>query len=385
MKYLLILSWLGLGGSERQAINLAQYISSHGGDVTILGLCEPGLVNDICRESGIKCDSMPPRNTPYSIVYKLLNKLGIRPLTNEEVALRGQIHELAAYIRRGAFDVCISYCTTANTVLGQVKLILPEVICIWRQGDAGIYDRTEGLQVPAAAAMDDIISNGVTPHDWVMKAYGRDSHIIYNGVSVRPPHKAAYEWRNDLSLNSSDIVCTMIANLTSAKNHMFLLKVWNELIKTDDRCKLVCAGLHAGEYDTLKKYVDDNGLRDYVRMPGHISDIYGLVQATDICVFAAKSEGSPNGVIECCISGLPVIANDLPEIREIVSGENLPYLFESGDVEQAVESIRTLASDQNLRNRIGGCNHDKAVVMFDPDTNYNLILDLCETLINKHG
>ncbi len=382
MKYLLILSWMRLGGAERQAINLADHIIRRGDEATILGICEGGRVNEICAERGIPCVSFPPRNTPYVIRYKILHKLGIHRLTAEEIALLGLIRSLTDYIRRERYDVCISYCTTANIVLGNVKTYYPDSVCMWYQGDAGIYDRLDGLQMPAVRAIDEIISNGITAHDWILKAYGRETPIIYNGVMQNDPRDDRDTWRSRLEAKPEDTVCTMIANLTSAKDHMFLLKTWKRLINDERRYILAFAGIFAGEYETLRSYAEENGLSDYVRFLGHVEDVYGLLNASDICVFGAKSEGSPNGIIEGCLRELPVVSNNLPEIREAVSEENYPYLFETGDDGQAAEHIRTFANDPALRASIGAANREKALRLFDPVKNFDAIMELSERMHN---
>ena len=383
MKYLLILSWMGLGGAERQAINLAEHIQNKGGDVTILGIDGPGRANEICEEKNIKCISFPPKNTFYSIKYKILNKLGIKPLTNEEVALLGLIRDLGKYIEDNEYDICISYCTTANIVLGIVKKEHPHITAIWYQGDAGIYDRTEGLQIEAVRAIDGIISNGITAYEWIKKAYDRETPIIYNGVLETTPQKDRTKWRQNLNASDSDIVCTMVANLTSAKDHMFLLKVWNELLKTDQRFILAFAGLFGSEYENLKEYAESNGLTDNVRFLGHVVDVFGLLHASDICVFGAKSEGSPNGVIEGCLSRLPVMATDLPEIREAVAEENYPYLYAKGDVTDAVDKLLLLADDIALRNSLGEANRSKDCKQFDAYDNLDAIMIYSEDLRKK--
>ena len=120
---------------------------------------------------------------------------------------------------------------------------------------------------------------------------------------------------------------------------MFLLNVWNELAHRGIEYKLVLAGRHDDTYHELKNYVHENSLVDSVLFLGAIDDVFGLLNATDVFVFSTKSEGSPNAVIEACMSGLPVIANNLEEIREVVSPENYDYLFDKGDIEQVVSSL----------------------------------------------
>ena len=374
MKYLLFLSWFELGGAERQALNLAEYLVSAGQDVTVLGLYEPGQVNRICEEKGIRCEAIKPRNDLASVYHKALHRLHIRPMTNEEIALSGMIRNLKRFIVREEFDVCISYCATANTMLG---LISPEVkaACIWYQRDAGVYDKTEGLQPVAAKRIPVILANSISGADWIRKAYGRDARIVYNGVVAKASVTSRDEWRRKVEADADSIVCTMVAQLThDSKDHMFLLKVWEKLVEQGFDHKLVFAGRFASSYEDLKAYVAAHGLEPYVFFLGHIDDVFGLLRATDICVFASKTEGSPNGILEGCLCGLPVVANNTPEIHEIVSDENHPYLFDSGDIDHVYESICRLGSDAGLREHIGSLNRAKTEEVFDPARNFEEVI-----------
>lgn len=384
MKYLLVLSWMGQGGSERQAINLAEHLIECGNNVTVLGLDNPGKINDICSERNIKCISFPPKNTIYSIAYKMLHILGIRPLTNEEIALLGLIRDLSVFIRKNNYDICISYCTTANIVLGMAKKRYSKITAIWYQGDAGIYDKCDGLQPEAIQYFDGIISNGITAYNWIKNAYGKESRIIHNGVKEVPPLKSRSEWRSEIGLTESDIICTMVANLTSAKDHMFLLKVWNELKDCPLPFKLCFAGVFGDKYDDLKNYVEYHQLNDVVFFLGYVSDIFGLLHASDICVFGAISEGSPNGIVEGCLSRLPVMATNLPEIREVISEENHRYLFDNGNSTQAVSNLIELGESITIRHKLGEKNREHALQFFNPAQNMNARMKYCEELYSKN-
>ncbi|MBQ8945683.1 MAG: glycosyltransferase family 4 protein [Lachnospiraceae bacterium] len=385
MRYLLIQSWKDLGGAERQAINLAEHIKKRGDEATIMCLTEPGKVSAICAEKGIDYVSLQPRNTPYVISYKLLNKLGIRRLSAEEVALKGLIRDLRDHIKKNGYDICISYCAYANTVLGNARAEGADAICIWSQRDAGFHDHKRGLQQKAADSVDGIFSNSTSGSEWVKKTYGHDPKLIYNGVNISAPIHDREGWRRKLGASDTDVVCTMVANLTPFKDHMFLLKTWKKLRAIDDRFVLVFAGKYAAEYENLKKYADENGLNDKVRFLGPVDDVYGLWNATDICVHSARPhcEGTPNAVIEAGMCGLPVVGPDLPEICEAVSDANIAYLHEYDDVDRAIELLRLFADDRELAEKLGRANSDFAHNTYDPERNLDRIMEYAESLLQR--
>ncbi len=384
MKYLLIQSWKDLGGAERQAINLASYLKDHGEEVTIMCLTEPGRVSEICAERGIEYVSLEPRNDLYAICYKIKHKLGIKKLTPEEIALKGLIHDLVRFINTGGYDVCISYCAYANTVLGNARAQGAKAVCIWSQRDAGFHDHEGGLQQIAADSVDGCFSNSTSGSEWVKQTYGLNPELIYNGVKIAPAELGVKEWREKLGAGEKDMVCTMVANLTPFKNHIFLLKVWKELIKRDDRFILVFAGKFADEYENLKAFAEENELMDHVRFLGPVKDVFGLWRATDLCVHSAKEhcEGTPNAVIEACMLGLPVVGPDLPEVREAVSETNFEYLHRYGDIEEAISFITRIMSDRDLYKKLGEANRAFAERSYDYEGNLKKITEMAGSLIS---
>lgn len=379
-KYLLVLSNLKLGGSERQAVNFARYLKKSGREVEILGLDEPGLVNKLCEEEGIPCNMLTEGN---KWVYRALRvpcfvaiRICRQPYSPVELSM---ICTLAKYIKVNRFDICISYCSRANTILGCCKKLYKRSKYVWSQRDAGIFDSTEGYQKIAAHNVDCIIANGNSGKEWIRQGYGLEATLVYNGVALNEAEKSVEEWREFFNAGKTDLICTMVANLSSAKDHMSLLRAWKILKKKENkRLLLVLAGRFDDRYKMLYQYAADNDLLDNVRFLGQVEDITGLLAATDICVFGAISEGSPNGIIEAAMAGLPVVATDLPEIREVVAEENYEYLFPKDDVEMIVNNVLFLADNAEIRVDLGKKNQKKAMDMFSIEKNYKQMIEMME-------
>lgn len=382
-KYLLVLSGLQLGGAERQAVNFAKYLKETGQQVVILGLTNVGRVNKICEEENIKCISIATGSRMSNFILSKYNRLR-RYAGQNEIWVAGEalMIRLAHYIKKEKFDVCISYCTYANTILGCSKKYYSKPIYVWYQRDAGIFDSIEGYQKDAAERVDYILANSRSGQQWIYKAYQKKAEIIRNGIIPSVPVMSRTKWREKMKVSENTIVCTMIANLSEAKNHMELLKIWRILKETDCKNKmiLVLAGRFDNQYNSLLQYVNENALKEQVLFLGEVIDVSGLIGATDICVFGAKSEGSPNGIIEAEMAGLPVVATDLPEIREVVAEENYRYLFPRNNIEYAVKSLMELANSEALRRKIGLLNKKKVESDYSYKNNFNRIISLVENL-----
>lgn len=113
--------------------------------------------------------------------------------------------------------------------------------------------------------------------------------------------------RSELGLLDQNVIMH-VGNFTPPKNHMFLLKVFAELVKKDEKARLVLVG--GGENDYLQKYIIELGIQRYVIFLGVRKDVNELLQAADVFVFPSIFEGLPGAVIEAQAAGLPCLISD---------------------------------------------------------------------------
>ena len=81
---------------------------------------------------------------------------------------------------------------------------------------------------------------------------------------------------------------------------------------------LLVAGREGDDSATLRRQVGGLGLDDAVRFLGHRSDVAALLAASDVFVLPSRREGLPGSVLEAMAAGTPIVANDLPQVREVV-------------------------------------------------------------------
>jgi glycosyltransferase involved in cell wall biosynthesis len=94
-----------------------------------------------------------------------------------------------------------------------------------------------------------------------------------------------------------------------------------------------------------------------------VSDVAGLLTAVDIGVFSSRSEGCPNGVLECMAAGLAIAATDIEGVREVVGSSEL--LAPVGDADALSHTILKLASDPVLCMTFGAQNRKRIIANHD--------------------
>ena len=140
------------------------------------------------------------------------------------------------------------------------------------------------------------------------------------------------------------------------KNQSFLIDVFSYLLKDNHNLdfQLILVGEGKLRKKLEKQTVDlniDNQVVFRGRcLPRELDEIY---RQSDVFIFASKSEGSPNAVLEAMAYGLPVVSENIPSIESIINDGETGYLIKSGDVSGFSSKIGILAADPEIRHRLG--------------------------------
>jgi len=78
-----------------------------------------------------------------------------------------------------------------------------------------------------------------------------------------------------------------------------------------------------------------------------------LMQRSDCLVLPSLSEGIPNVILEAMACGLPVLASNLPGIREVVKDEETGFLVAPKDVKGLTKKLLILAQNPERREKMG--------------------------------
>ncbi|MBI5464723.1 MAG: glycosyltransferase family 4 protein [Ignavibacteriales bacterium] len=101
----------------------------------------------------------------------------------------------------------------------------------------------------------------------------------------------------------------------------------------------------------LESLAHQLGVSDAVRFTRHVptEEKVRLLNAMDAVVNTSVKEGWGLTVIEANACGVPVVASDVPGLRDSVVDGKTGLLYEYGNVKQLAEKILVMIRDQNLR------------------------------------
>lgn len=171
---------------------------------------------------------------------------------------------------------------------------------------------------------------------------GKDFTIIPNAVDAREfafnEDKRANK-RRELGLRD-EFVVGHIGRMSYQKNHAFLLKIFNEILKREPKSILLLVGVGEKEGDIRKKAYD-MGIIERVFFLGNRSDVADLYQAFDVFILPSIFEGVPVVGIEAQFSGLDCFFSDTVP-SEVSFSEKCHFLrLSDNEVEWAEEVLNS--------------------------------------------
>lgn len=128
------------------------------------------------------------------------------------------------------------------------------------------------------------------------------------------------------------------------KNHGTLVRAFAELVAGRPGARLVLVGPLMHDWDPVRSAIAEAGLGDSVEIRGHVplEELRGLYAGALGLVFPSLFEGFGIPALEAIAAGCPVVASDIPSLREIC-GDAAVY-FEATDPEAIAHAMETVAS-----------------------------------------
>jgi glycosyltransferase involved in cell wall biosynthesis len=88
----------------------------------------------------------------------------------------------------------------------------------------------------------------------------------------------------------------------------------------------------------IERRLTDYGIRDRVRLPGYVTNIWRWMKRADVLVAPSLVEGHPNAVLEAMACRCPLVVSDLPEHREFLD-ETTASLVNPHDVDALAKAL----------------------------------------------
>ncbi len=173
---------------------------------------------------------------------------------------------------------------------------------------------------------------------------GQGIDLVYSGIDIdilTPGQKA------------SKPLILYLGRLKAYKSIDVLIKAFKKITKNIPDARLVIAG-GGDEKHKLQQLTVSLGLKERVIFTDKVSEEkkLSLLQKAWVFVYPSMMEGWGISALEANACATPVVASDVPGLRESVRNPHTGYLVEHGNVNKFARRIEELLTDHKLRNKM---------------------------------
>ena len=340
-RVLYVIDSLARSGAEQSLVSMAPHLLENGIDLEVAYLFErQGLLQDL-EGAGVRTHAV---TAPRSRTGRLR-------------ALRGLIRERRPdLVHTTLFE---------SDVAGRVAARLcgvPSVSSLVNIAYKGLPEEDQGLnrvKVAAARRADMLTAKmAVRFHaisDYVATEMSRTLRVPRDRIEVIPRGRAASQLglrstdrsarvRHQLRIGDSQVLLLAAARHEFQKGLDLLLDAMPAILERLPSAVLLVAGRPGLQTPGLKRKICELGLTDRVRLLGVRSDVPDLIAAADLFVLPSRWEGLGSVLLEALALRCPIVASDLPPVRETVSG--VAALVDVRDTRLFAAAVSRMAQDK---------------------------------------
>lgn len=172
--------------------------------------------------------------------------------------------------------------------------------------------------------------------------------VIYNPIDFERIKTLAQEPADPAKWFDGGLPVVMaMGRLAHEKNHAELLQAFRRVARRMP-AKLVIAG-EGGLRAKLERDIDSLGLKDDVKLIGHLANPYPYLRKASVFALPSLFEGLPNCLLEAAALGVPSVSYDCPSgPREILMAGKAGRLVPVGDIDGLAEALAELISDRRM-------------------------------------
>jgi glycosyltransferase involved in cell wall biosynthesis len=162
---------------------------------------------------------------------------------------------------------------------------------------------------------------------------GRDPLVLGRRTTARRERV-----RGALGVAPPTMVVLAVARQEPPKDLGTLVKAFARVRAVQTGSHLYIAGRPGSATSKLECAIAELELGSSVTLLGERADVADLLCAADVFVLSSRREGMPGSVIEAMALETPIVASDLPQVREIAS-DGCAVLVRAGDVDGFTRAI----------------------------------------------
>jgi len=329
IKIIYFIDAFAVGGAETFLLNLCKQIDKDKFDISVVAVVKSGLLQKQFEKAGIK--------------VKVFNK-------KSKLAL-GLIWQLRNYIKAEQPDIVHTNLFGADT-WGRIAAFLAGVpIIISTEHNINLdeswlkkvvkfllsYITTKIVAVSEGVRLYSIGAEKISPKKFVKINYGIDL--------------SKFKFQSKHLEISKTIQAVVVGRLEPQKGHHYLIEAIPLILKRYPFFKLniIGSGSLEKEYQQLVKklHIERN-----VKFWGKRLNVNKLLLKMDLFILSSLWEGLGIAILEAQASGLPVLASDIPGVRDVIKDKKTGLLFAAKNPQDIFNKVDLILSDFQLKDQI---------------------------------
>jgi glycosyltransferase involved in cell wall biosynthesis len=348
-----MLNNMGIGGSERKIVRLANRLKDEGVNVTLACLNGPYTIEPILRRD-VPCTRLDRKGkfsfaTLWRIRQLLLRE---RPATVLAVNLYASLYVALATLLMSRRPRIVALVNTSTFYRAH----------LWKR----MY------QIVLARFDVTVHGSDAQRHFWLKanSAAWHKSTVVYNGVDsqhfeITGAFEGGKRLRATLGVKPDSLLIGTVGMCRPEKNQEVLLTMMRSLRVARVDAHLVVAG-EGPLLDSLKQRAMALEVADRVHFIGAVDDVRPVLAALDVFVLPSTGvESFSNAALEAMSMGRPVILSDIGGAREMITDGVEGYVVSASELAARLPAIiAALYADRRKRQQMGQAARDRAVCSF---------------------
>ncbi len=340
-------------------LEVASNVSVDDIDVTVLSLFEPGDATFGVDVSSLSVESQyDPR--AYARLFR--------------------------FLRQRQFDVVHVHANFSGAITRILAQFTGDALLVTTEHNSHQhFGRTKNLINGVTNTLNDaiVLNSECTEeslHQWekfLLSAFDIDTGVIHNGVNVDRIRNPSDTLPVDLP---DHFLIGHCGRMCYQKNQPALINATAPLIQEHGDVSLVLTG-DGPTRAKLETLCREHGIRDDTYFLGYLprrDQIYELFKHLNVFVFPSRFEGFGVAAAEAMTAGVPVVANNLPVLREVL-GDAALYV-DATDTDRLSETVDSVYEDDQVAEELSEAGRSRGETQFSISNTVSEYVDLYRRL-----
>ena len=358
LKILIIITKGEIGGAQVSVLNLAQELKSHSADITV-GFGQGDFLKKELKNSALpfvqfqwlKRTHNPLANLLFVLeIKRYLNKnhFTVIHINSSNALLAGLGAKLSKTRPKTIFTLRGLSLIDKNYQKNKIFKLFYHIYfkILLRFIDEPIFVCQQNLSTALKTKIvkrGTVIYNGLNPQrlNFLNKESARQN--LFSSTQI-----------SNFKFQISNFIIGSIGRLCYAKNYEFLINIFPQILKIDNRA--ICIIMGQGENEKkYKKLIARLNLSDKIFLLGEIPKAYQYLKAFDLFVLPSRYEGLSITLIEALMAGVPILTTRVGGNPELLNN-SLHQLYELNNKKDFLDKLKRIIDNENLQQQLGEDN-----------------------------